>query len=85
MLDPNILTDCPVDGKSFLRAWQLSLRSCSIRNSLGFFKFVMSKTETIDQWEIIHRLVNFHVNRALTKLDLAINKSNRSILDNLIE
>ena len=84
MLDTNIPSGAPVDGKSFLRAWQLSLRSCSIRNSLGILRFKMSKSDTVDQWQVVHKLIDFHVDRALDKMDPHREKDHHSLLENLI-
>ena len=85
MLNVNASSNDPVDGKSFLRAWQLSLRSCSIRNSLGILRFMMSKSETVHQWQIVHRLIEFHIDRALGNIDFNDENNHRSLLENLLE
>lgn len=85
MLNSDVLTESPVDGKSFLRAWQLSLRSCSIRNAMGIFRFMMSKHESVDQWQIVHQLIEHHVDRALQDINQSREKHHRSLLENLIQ
>ncbi|KAI4125118.1 MAG: hypothetical protein LQ338_004446 [Usnochroma carphineum] len=84
VLDPIDGDESPIDGKTFLKAWQLSLRSCSIRNSLGLFKFIISKSESIDQWKTVHGLMDFHINRALNGQSQDCGGSDRSLLHNLI-
>lgn len=74
----------PVDGKSFLKAWQFSLRSCSIRNALGSFRFVVSKAESFDHYDVVHRLIDFHINHALDD-ELHQTSHNLSVLKDLLQ
>lgn len=85
ILNDDATSDSPVDGKSFLKAWKLSLRSCSIRNSLGIFRFMMSKSESVDQWQKVHRLIEFHVDRALETMDFKVENPHRSLLETLLQ
>ena len=85
MLNSDVLAESPVDGKSFLRAWQLSLRACSIRTALGIFRFIISKHESVDQWQIVHQLIEFHIDRALQGEDRRAENRHRSLLEHLIQ
>ena len=55
----------PVQGMDFLKAFQLSLRSCGLRLYFGPLSFLLPKSATSDQWQLVHRLVEYHVDKAL--------------------
>ena len=57
--------DSPVDGKAFLQAFQLSLRSCGIRLYLGPFRFMMPSSASVMQWKVVHEFINYYIDRAL--------------------
>lgn len=65
MLDVDVLAESPSDGKSYLRARPLSLRSCRIRNALGILCFIVSKHKSVDQRQIVHQLDELDIHRAL--------------------
>ncbi len=54
-----------MDGKAFLQAFQLSLRSCGLRLYLGPFRFILPKSASVIQWKVVHDFVDYHVNRSL--------------------
>lgn len=87
----------PIDGKTFLQAFQLSLRSCGIRIALGPFRCLMSKSTSVMQWQIVHEFIDFYVDRALQHVksqvstkreqsfDQTTNHHHRSLLDGVAE
>ena len=84
-LNNDTLADIPVDGKAFLRAWQLSLRSCSMRNMMGLSRFLMSKSDSVDQWRIVHQLIDFHINEALGTKSRNAADNHNSLLYHLLQ
>lgn len=70
---------------SFLKAWQLSLRSCSIRNSLGLLRFLTSKSASTEQWQKIHDLIDFHITQRLDERLAKPDERQPSLLDHLID
>ncbi|KAL8951372.1 MAG: hypothetical protein Q9222_002649 [Ikaeria aurantiellina] len=81
VLGGNAPSSAPVDGQTFLKAWQMSLRSCSIRNSLGLLKFIVPRSESVKQWRIVHDLVDFHIDRAIKGQTHNTQDQHRSLLD----
>ena len=55
----------PVDGRSFLDAFQLSLGACGIRMFLGIFRVLLPPSVTTRNWQVVHKVVDYHVNRVL--------------------
>ncbi len=54
-----------MDGKAFLKAFQLSLRSCGMRLYLGPFRFMTPKSASVVHWNVVHKFIDYYVDRAL--------------------
>ncbi|MCJ1380961.1 hypothetical protein MMC17_004070 [Xylographa soralifera] len=74
----------PVQGMEFLKAFQLSLRSCGLRLYLGPLRFLLPKSATSDQWQIVHRFVEYHIDKALQG-GVEIKHDHRSLLHGVIQ
>ena len=83
ILDDNEPEDAPVSGESFLHAFPLSLRGCGIRMFLGIFRFLVPSSATFEHWRVVHRLVDFYVDRALQDAARHPRQVHRSLMDSL--
>lgn len=68
VFDSEKSTGSPVDGKTFLRAFNLSIRGCGMRVRFGRLGFLLPNSATVDHWQVVHRLVDFYVDQALEDL-----------------
>lgn len=66
----------PVDGRIFLDAFQLSLRACGMRMFLGIFKNLIPSSVTMKNWQVVHKVVDYHVHRVLDGAHLPKEDSN---------
>lgn len=92
MLASGEASDSPVDGKAFLKAFQLSLRSMGIRLYLGPLRFMLPKSAGTLHWQVVHEFIDFYVDRALQTIKSEAKDSShnvqarhRSLLDVLAE
>ena len=86
MLDESDKKTCPVDGATFLEAFQKSMRGCGMRIMLGPMRFLVPKTMSVEQWEIVHSFIDFYVGRVLRGEKSARREADQpaSLLDNLV-
>ena len=61
--------DSLMDTKAFLKAFQLSLRSCGMRLYLGPFRFMIAKSASVVHWKVVHKFIGYYINRALEDED----------------
>ena len=45
----------------------------------------MSKSETVDQWQTVHKFIEFHIDRALQDTSRKTEERHRSLLENLLQ
>ena len=77
-------TKSEIDGKTFLKAFNLSIRGCGMRVRFGRLGFLLPKSATVDHWRVVHRLIDTYVDQTLkeTKLKPA-HGSHVSLLESL--
>lgn len=84
VLDGSLSASAPVQGVEFVKAFQLSLRSCGMRIAMGTLSVFLPKSATSQQWKIVHRLVDHYINLARDS-KTSQTKGSQSLLDSVTQ
>lgn len=55
----------PISGEDFLKAFMASLRGCGLGMFLGSFRILIPRSMTTQQWQIVHKVFDYYVDKAL--------------------
>ena len=58
-----------MEGKTFLREFNLSIRGCGMRVRFGRLGFLLPKSETSDHWRVVHQHIDSYVDKTLKGID----------------
>lgn len=76
----------PISGESLLKAFQLSLFACGLRMFLGKFRVLVPRSATTKHWKVVHKVVEFFVDKSLRDINTKIpGHTRRSLLDGLVQ